>query len=461
MDTVWPEHFSVDAVRPGFGSRLCGYTIALEAWRRGLTVTFTDPMLRTYTIADAQGRSVRFVRSRPHMTTRKAVKTANDKYATHTALRAAGVPMPEAHTFDMRHHSAAQVLEAADEIGYPVVIKPLAGRMGRGVFANIVDAGELKDRLTHLTGTLRRRRILLEKHVQGEDYRVLVVGSQIAGICKRVPANIVGNGQSSVGELIDAKNALRKKNPFLSKGLIKKDYETDNWLARAGLDYDGIPSQGRYIRLRSAANASAGGDVIAVDLPEKVKDSAIAAAHAVPDLFCVGVDVLYAQQQNTEDPVFAILELNAHPQIGVNMYPTHGTGSDAPKVVIDECFPNTERVPSANLLNVRYQPRDLLKPLVSGAAQSVTLAPIPSHEWAHRRELTFDKGLRIGKINRQRILRLARKNHVSGHLDTTGAPHLRIAGERESVQEILDVIGTSASEDVPWEGPITVGFTIT
>lgn len=462
METVWPQHFSVDAVRPGFGSKLCGYTIALEAWRRGLTVTFTDSALRTYTISDDQGRSVRFVRSSPHMTTRKAVRIANDKYATHATLRTAGVPTPEARIFDMKHDSTVQILEAADEFGYPVVVKPAAGRMGRGVFANIADADELLDRLTYLTETLEHRRILLETHVQGEDHRVLVVGSRIAGICKRVPANITGNGESSVDELIEAKNALRKMNPFLSKGLIKKDYETRNWLARANLDYDSVPTAGQYIRLRSAANASAGGDVVAVDLPEKVKSAAIAAAHAIPDLFCAGVDVLYTAQQDTADPVFAILELNAHPQIGVNMYPTHGVGSEAPKVIIDECFPNSERVHSAHLLDVSFRTRELLTPLTSGVAQSVTLAKIPSHEWSVRREVVFQKAFRLKNEQRLKLQRLAQKYHVAGHLDTTmETPRLRIAGETERIQEIVNLIGVPTFQDNPWEGVVTLGFKIT
>lgn len=52
MSELWPSHFQTDIVREAFGPRLAGYTIALEAWRRGLRVRFLDSQLRKYEISD-------------------------------------------------------------------------------------------------------------------------------------------------------------------------------------------------------------------------------------------------------------------------------------------------------------------------------------------------------------------------------------------------------------------------
>lgn len=467
MNPTWPEHFAAEVVRPGFGGRLSSYTIALEAWRRGLTVTFNDPILRKYTISDDVGRTVRFLRARPHMTTRSAVRVANDKYQTHELLRHAGVPTPEAKMFDSKSTSWRDLANAAEEIGYPVVLKPLAGSMGRGVFANITSPNNLKERFDYLTRELKEAKIVLEEHVAGDDFRVLVVGGQVAGACQRVPANIVGDGRRSVDELISTKNTARQENPFLSKGLILKDYETEVHLANHGLDYTSVPGNGDYIQLRSAANASAGGDVVDVTdtLPERITSAAVSAIQAVPELFCAGVDVLYDTASGRDNPSFTILELNAHPQIGVNMYPSHGVGSDAPKVVVDQCFPNSYRDADSDLRDVSFELSGLLFPLTCGAAQSITLAPIPAHRWAYRRAVTMSPAANLEPDSRRRLLRAAHRRGLAGRLrPASDETHLLVAGEQQGVQEFIRlsqrILKTELVGETAWTGPVMAGFFI-
>src|SRR5699024_3406993 len=112
----------------------------------------------------------------------------------------------------------------------------------------------LKKRYLELRGLSSRELLVLEKHAAGEDFRVLVFGGHYIAACQRVPANITGDGVSTVETLISDKNRERRRNPFLSKGLIRKDQEVSDYLARRGYDYTSIPQMGEYLRLRSAAN---------------------------------------------------------------------------------------------------------------------------------------------------------------------------------------------------------------
>lgn len=468
MAPEWPEHFQPEVVHEGFGGKLSSYTIALEAWRRGLTVTFLDAELRRYRVEDSNHTAVTFIRSRPHFTTVSAVRTANDKHRTAQLLREAGVPAPESVLLDTETMTPAKLRATADEIGYPVVLKPVDGSMGRGVFAGIRDAEELVDRFADLMSSVRPVNAVMEGHVKGDDYRILVYRNTVVGACLRLPASITGDGRSTVRDLIERKNAHRRLNPFLSKGLIKRDQEVDFFLSRIGYDYDSVPKDGEHIRLRSAANASAGGDVVDVTetLPPAIKEAAVAAVHAIPDLYCAGVDVLYDSTTEASEGRYAVLELNAHPQIGVNMYPTQGVGQDAPLRILDECFPGSARHRPAQSRSISLpRLRTLLTPLRQGSASSVTLMPLPDHRYPVRISCGFQPLESLSRLRENRLYRAARTAGVAGQIVLRDhETQAIVAGEEHTVGQFLQnaerILKTPRQDIAPWSGPVAPGFEI-
>ncbi|MVT27457.1 ATP-grasp domain-containing protein, partial [Nesterenkonia alkaliphila] len=408
MEAEWPEHFQPEVVKDGFGGKLTSYTIALEAWRRGLQVTFLDPELRKYRIQDDSGNAVTFIRSRPHMTTWDAVRVANNKFKTNAKLRAAGIPVPESAIIEPSQDTLSVLKERARGIGYPVVIKPLKGSMGHGVFSGISDEQMLEDRYRDLIEMDGPAPIVMESHIVGEDYRVLVYSSRVVAACKRVPANILGDGESTVETLVERKNALRRKNPFLSKGLIKHDREVEDYLRRQGHTLSSVPARGEYLQLRSAANASAGGDVIDVtwNLPRELRQAAVKATQAIPDLYCAGVDILFNDHAGQVEGNYAIIELNAHPQIGVNMYPTQGQGVDVPRHILDECFPDSRRSCPKNVASLYFPLNNLLGPLHQGAIEAISPRPLARHRYSMRLSLVSDEALKVTADNQQALARL-------------------------------------------------------
>src|SRR5690625_3458047 len=176
MTHDWPAHFRPEVVRHAFGGgKLSSYCIALEAWRRGLEVTFTDAALRNYRISDEQ-KTLHFNDSRPQTLTRHSdYSKLMSKSVAIDHLRAHGIPTPTSRRFDPSNTSTRELRRLADTVGYPLVLKPDTGSMGSGVFSGIRTWKELNDTYTHVLATRNPSNLLIESHHTGSDHRILVI----------------------------------------------------------------------------------------------------------------------------------------------------------------------------------------------------------------------------------------------------------------------------------------------
>ncbi|MDW0359737.1 ATP-grasp domain-containing protein [Halomonas venusta] len=414
-DYIWPESATPKMVKKAYGNKLCSFTICLEAWRRGLNVEIYDPNFKVFAIAD-KNKKVMFNRSKSQLTSSMAVKITKDKQVTREYFIREGVPTPQGACFE-GHANLDAALAYAVEIGFPIVMKPLDGSLGQGVFTNINSTDEAKDIFLHLVDGLGHNKVIVEKFVSGDDYRIYVVGDKIGGVVKRIPANVVGDGVSTVSELIDKKNLVRKQNPFLSKGLIKVDKEILRYVKNAGLSLDSILSDNSVLFLRGKANASAGGDVIDVtdDVPDTLKEVAVKAVKSIPELSHCGVDVLFDDKSNTA----SVIEINSRAQVGVNMYPTNGVGRDIPRAIIDEHFPGT--VINASLVknNVVFDMDAALFPLRESAIRSVSLTrPRLGNNELLKHYYTLDNVV-VDEKTKVMIAKIAEKHSVKGFVKST------------------------------------------
>ena len=103
--------------------------------------------------------------------------------------------------------SADDAAAAAKRIGYPVVTKPLDGNHGRGVGMSIRSDRAVRTGFNRASKQSRSGEVVVEKMVEGSDYRILVVGGQMVAVAERVPAQVVGDGTHTVSELVDITNA--------------------------------------------------------------------------------------------------------------------------------------------------------------------------------------------------------------------------------------------------------------
>src|SRR4029079_8300540 len=96
-------------------------------------------------------------------------------------------------------------VRAAERIGYPVVVKPYNANHGRGVGINLAD--EAAVRAAYATAAEHATGVIVEAFIPGLDHRMLVIDRQLAGVARREPGHVVGDGSHSIAELVEVVNA--------------------------------------------------------------------------------------------------------------------------------------------------------------------------------------------------------------------------------------------------------------
>lgn len=247
-------------------------------------------------------------------TTAIATAWAKDKRATHHLLRMGGLPVPA----QVPVASLDEALWAAKRLAYPVVLKPAMLDQGLGVEAGLRDEQALRDAFPR--SSMHSSHLLIEKHFDGEDYRVYVIQGKMVAAAHRSPAQVVGDGVSSVAALVEQEN-LKRSTPSSGASVYKRielDAEALNLLAQSGLEPLSVPVSGDRIRLRRSANSSRGG--LSVDITSQVHpDNKILCerAAALLRLDIAGLDLLIPDISRSWREVGAVFcEVNAQPQMG-------------------------------------------------------------------------------------------------------------------------------------------------
>ena len=475
MSEDWPLNFRPDVVRHAFGGgRLSSFCLSLEAWRRGLQVTFHDTAMRRYSISDGE-RSIRFSDSRPTTLTRAAdYNPLLNKSETIELLRAHGVNTPTSVDFDARETDLEGIRTLAERVGYPLVIKPESGSMGRGVHTGLRSWEELRDTYTHVLETGRAKRMVIENHFEGDDHRILVIGNRVVAATRRVKTHVIGDGTSTVQELIRAKNAVRRENPFLSSGLIKVDYEVTALLTEQRFTLESVPAEGQHVGLRRMANGSAGGDIVDVteSLPQSIKDAAVRAVQAFDNIHIAGVDLLRRPSHDSDggDDSYVVIEMNSRPHIPTNMYPSVGTGRDVPRHFIDHFFPGSARMdlPGDGSLVFDYPAAASLQK--SRVTSAITLRALPSHHYPVRRLVqlvTGDEYVNMPRLRRERLEGRAEQLGIVGDITQPerAVVHAVLGAEDEESMDAFVVALTEALrgrvvESAPSEHILTTGMRI-
>ncbi|WP_188383181.1 ATP-binding protein [Ornithinibacillus halotolerans] len=336
------------------GNNLSMYSIALEGWRRGLTLKFYNAYHNgnleiQYSLSD-QEVVHKFQISKGDQVSEQAVEICKDKDLTKKYLLEAGVTVPEGKSFTEEVNNDT-ILAYALSIGFPIVIKPLDGKLGRGVMLNIQTKNELLEKLQHVRNELGFHAVIIEKYVTGDDYRVYVVDNRVIGAVKRIPAHVVGDGESTIESLINEKNKERKNNPNLSTRLITVDNHALSILKEKGYTLDSVLTKGEYLFLKDTANISSGGEPVDVtnQLTEEMKQQAINSLKAIPGLPQAGVDMIVDEMKGTS----YVIEVNTRAGIGSHLFPVTGEARNIPKAIIDYYFPNSMQT-NEEQANVNY-----------------------------------------------------------------------------------------------------------
>lgn len=264
-----------------------------------------------------------------------AVDIACDKLLTKEILDSQYIPVARGSS----PKNPSELLFQAEDIGYPVVLKPRFGNQGKGVMVNIKNETELMNAYKLLSKNYND--IILEKYIQGRDYRVCVVGNKVVAVAERIPPFVVGNGVNTVNELIDKINMDEKRGEGHERPLtrVKIDEGLINCIEKQNYSLDSVLEEGFKLLLRENANLSTGG--IAVDCTDMICkeniETCIQCAKAIGLDIC-GIDICCSDISKVIDG--AIIEVNAAPGIRMHHYPYFGESRNVAEAIIDMMFPD-------------------------------------------------------------------------------------------------------------------------
>lgn len=338
--------------------------IVAEARRRGIPVWRMDESSR---IRLGQGcRQRRIMATVTDGTSLLGMEAAQDKDMAKTLLADAGIVVPPGTVVDC----ASEAWAAAEQLGLPVAVKPLRGRQGQAVSLSLATR-EAVCRAAEYAMAVCPGQVLVERHVGGRTFRLLVVGGEVVAAAERIPPRVVGDGVHSVQELVDRLNADPDRG--VGHGFPLSRVELDPpalWcLDRQTVSPDSVVPSGLTVWLRDGANMSTG--ATAVDVTDRlhpdIVHEAVRAAQAV-GLDIAGVDIV------TPDPAQplatvggAVIEVNAGPGLRMHLYPSAGTPRPVAAKIVDYLFPAGQgRIPVAT---------------VTGTNGKTTVARMLGHMW--------------------------------------------------------------------------------
>lgn len=265
------------------------------------------------------------------------VDIACDKDLTKKLLYEGGIPVPRGYLA----RSEEEAVEVFQELIPPVVVKPYNGNHGKGVTLGL--KAEKEVRTAFRVAKVYGEQVLVEEHIEGKNFRALVVGGKMIAAAERIPAHVIGDGVSRIEELVRRVNSDPERGEDHEKALTKIiiDPVVLMCLARRDLTLDTVPAQGEVVYLRDSANLSTGG--IAEDVTDGVHPDNIQMveyAAKIVGLDIAGIDLVLEdigisfREQNG-----AIIEVNAAPGIRMHHSPTIGKSIEVGKAIVNQLIP--------------------------------------------------------------------------------------------------------------------------
>ncbi|MFO8031103.1 MAG: cyanophycin synthetase [Desulfohalobiaceae bacterium] len=265
------------------------------------------------------------------------LEIAYDKEETKNMLYNNGCPVP--YGFVVKNLKSLQA--ALSRIGFPVVIKPVDGHQGQGASINVCSKEEAK--AAFKAARECSCRVVVEKCFSGADFRLLVIDYNFVAAAKRTPGHVIGNGSSTIQELIQQVNQDPRRGYGHEKMLteITVDAMTRRILLQEGLELDSVLPEDRMLYLKTTANLSTGG--VSEDVTDTVHSYNVFMAERVAriiDLDVCGIDVIAPSlSEPINENQGAIIEVNGGPGFRMHLSPTVGQPRNVAVPVLDMLFP--------------------------------------------------------------------------------------------------------------------------
>jgi cyanophycin synthetase len=254
---------------------------------------------------------------------------AGDKALCHRLLMDRGLPVPAHLVFSTAELDAAERFMTGLR-GEFFVVKPAASTSGaRGVTTHVDSPAELRSAAA--LASLYGERILIERWVPGESYRLLFLDDELIHASRRRGWRVRGDGASTVGRLIAARTGARGVRRTSSRS---EERDRTATLEAQGLQVDSVPERGRTVLVQSVDTAlptnvemrTVFDEDATADIGPALRDQAARAVRAIGSRFA-GVDIITLDPSRPlERSGGAINEINTTPGLHHHYYQLAGVG---------------------------------------------------------------------------------------------------------------------------------------
>ncbi|WP_404429363.1 acylphosphatase [Sutcliffiella horikoshii] len=474
-------HLPNEVIMDARGPELDAFMVALEGWRRGLTLkwyTNKSDKFPSFDIIDVDSpgklfslgngnKTHYFFSTRGDLAKKEAVAASMDIQKAKSLLQGGNVTVADGKLF-IDTDQETEIIKYANTIGYPVVVKPFNRTTNRRVLRIVENVGRLKDVISFLKKEPSYKGLTIEKHLEGDSFRLYVIDNEVKGALQRIPANVTGDGIHSIKQLIELKNRERKQNPFLENCLIEQEIDMVDHLKKNGFSFNSIPTKDEQVTLTSNHSINYGGDPIDVldTISEEMKEEAIKAVKAFPELQHASIDIV-VYGKNLNESKYVITDINATPSIAPMLFPVSGVPRDIPSAIVDYYFPETTVIKTEKE-KIYFDFVDVLEPLHSHSANVTTVSPAPVGEIHSKKfvltgdvqQVGFHRGLRKQAFERKLSGYVSSLSNGSIEVVVSGLNEEVVDGFKEAlVADSLRSDVQSISEEA-WTGPVKVGFEI-
>ncbi|MGZ4048170.1 MAG: cyanophycin synthetase, partial [Bacteroidia bacterium] len=280
---------------------------------------------------------VRFRATMTDRTSSIAVDLASNKDETKRMLKDAAIPVAKGVCIS----SPDDLEEAVRNVGFPLVFKPLDGNHGKGASINVKTMEEAVAAFEH--AKKYSRKIIIEKFITGFDFRILVINNRFIAAALREPAHVIGDGKSTIQQLIDQEN-LDPRRGYGHENVLTEisiDRETMDQLAKKEYTLNTILKKDELCYLKGTANLSTGGT--STDITDIVHPHNIFICERISRVIGLDICGIDIMASNLSEPLETtggvVLEVNAAPGFRMHLAPAKGLPRNVAAPVIDMLYP--------------------------------------------------------------------------------------------------------------------------
>ena len=285
---------------------------------------------------------------------------SSDKDLTKRLLTQCGVPVPQGRTVT----TAEEAWSVAQDIGLPVVLKPIDANHGRGVSLDLKTQAEVHAAFDIALREEENNEVIVEQFIVGEEHRLLVVGNKVVAASRGETVQVVGDGVSTVEQLIDSqvntdpRRGLEEEFP-LEKIILSEQGNIVLEIQKQGFEVHSVPDKGTVIIVQRTGNMA---NDVTDDVHPQVADMAILAAKMV-GLDIAGIDLVTPDVSRPLLEVHgAVVEVNAGPGLLMHLKPVVGKPRPVGQAIVDQLFESSDsgRIPIVGVMG-SHQATELSK----------------------------------------------------------------------------------------------------